>query len=151
VIRKLLAISLWALAGAALARAPAAVDVTQAWARAVLPGQASSGGYMVLTAREPLKLVGATSPAAAIIEIHQMKMEGDVMKMRAVDTLDLSVGKPVEFKPGGYHFMLMDLQSPFKAGTQVPLTLQFKDAKGAARQLQVSLPVALTPPTAGKR
>jgi copper(I)-binding protein len=150
VIPKLLACSLVAVAAIATAQQPAAVTVSNAWARAVLPGQASSGGYMVLTAREPLTLVGATSPAAAIIEIHQMKMEGDVMKMRAVDTLDLPVGKPVEFKPGGYHFMLMDLQSPFKAGTQVPLTLQFRDAKGAARQLKVSLPVALAPP-AGAR
>ena len=131
------------VAAAAQAQAqPAPVDVQGGWARAVLQGQGSSGAYMTFTAREPLTLVGASSPAAGIIEIHQMKMDGDVMKMRAVDTLELAPGKPVEFKPGGYHFMLMDLKAAFREGTQVPLTLQFRDARGKARQLKVSLPVS---------
>jgi copper(I)-binding protein len=125
---------------------PAAV--AGAWARTVMPGQASSGAYMTLTAREPLTLVGAVSPAAGIIEIHQMKMDGDVMKMRAVDTLELAAGKAVEFKPNGYHFMLMDLKAPFRAGTTVPMTLQFRDAKGRARELKVSLPVTQAHPVA---
>lgn len=149
-IQKLIACSLVAVTALAVAQQPAAVNVTNAWARAVLPGQVSSGGYMVLTAREPLKLVGATSPAAGIVEIHQMKMDGDVMKMRAVDTLDLAVGKPLEFKPGGYHFMLMDLKKPFRAEVRIPLTLQFKDAQGQPRTLQVALPVAHAAPTPHK-
>jgi hypothetical protein len=105
---------------------------------------------MTLTAREPLTLVGAVSPAAGIVEIHQMKMEGDVMKMRAVDTLELPVGKPVEFKPNGYHFMLMDLKAAFRSGTTVPMTLQFRDAKGAQRELKLSLPVTPAPAAAHK-
>lgn len=130
----------------AQAPAPAPVSVQGGWARALLQGQSSSGGYMTLTAREPLTLTGVTSPAAGIIEIHQMKMEGDVMKMRAVDTLDLPAGKPVELKPGGYHLMLMDLKAAFRAGTQVPLALQFRDAKGQARVLEVAVPVLHAPP-----
>lgn len=127
---------------------PAPVAVQGGWARSVLQGQASSGAYMTFHAREPLTLVGAESPAAGIIEIHQMKMEGDVMKMRAVDTLELPAGKPVELKPGGYHFMLMDLKAAFRAGMQVPMTLQFRDAQGKRRELKVSLPVANAAPAA---
>lgn len=123
------------------AQAPAAVGVQGGWSRALLAGQVASGAYMTLTAREPLTLVGAASPAAGIVEIHQMWLQGDVMKMRAVDKLQLAPGKPIHFKPGGYHFMLMDLKAPFRAGTQVPLTLEFRDAKGQPRTLTVSLPV----------
>ncbi|HSV82395.1 MAG TPA: copper chaperone PCu(A)C [Ramlibacter sp.] len=132
----------------AVSRAQAAepVAIRGAWARAAGQGQGSSGAYMTLTAREPLTLLGAESSAAGIIEIHQMKLEGDVMKMRAVDTLSLPVGQPVEFKPGGYHFMLMDLKAPFRPGTRVPLTLRLRDARGRPRTVQLSLPVAAAPP-----
>jgi copper(I)-binding protein len=140
-----------AFAGLAQAQGAAApVTVAGAWARVVMQGQASSAAYMTFTAREPLTLTGALSPAAGIIEIHQMKMEGDVMKMRAVDTLDLVPGKAVELKPGGYHFMLMDLKAAFRAGTQVPLTLQFRDAKGLQREVKVAVPVAHAAPSAHK-
>jgi periplasmic copper chaperone A len=142
-----------AFAGTVAAQAqPAAAPVTAdgAWARTVLQGQAASGAYMTLTAREPLTLVGAESAAAGIVEIHEMKMEGDVMKMRAVDKLDLPAGKPVAFKPGGYHFMLMDLKTRFTTGAQVPLTLQFRDAAGKPRELKVSLPVAMAAPAGHK-
>lgn len=133
------------------ARTPAAsVAAEGGWARTVLPGQASSGAYMTLTSREPLTLVGAVSPAAGIIEIHQMKMDGDVMKMRAVDTLELAPGKPLEFRPNGYHFMLMDLKAGFRAGSRVPLTLQFRDARGKPRELKLSLPVATAAPATHK-
>jgi periplasmic copper chaperone A len=138
-------------AGLAQAQGAAApVTVAGAWARVVLPGQASSAAYMTFTAREPLTLTGAISPAAGIIEMHQMKMEGDVMKMRAADTLDLIPGKAVELKPGGYHFMLMDLKAAFRAGTRVPMTLQFRDAKGRQRELKLAVPVAQEAPSAHK-
>jgi copper(I)-binding protein len=133
------------------AQTAAPVKVEGAWARAVLQGQVSSGAYMTLTAREPLTLTGASSPAAAIVEIHQMKLEGDVMKMRAIDQLALPAGRPVELKPGGYHIMLMDLRSAFKPDTQLPLTLQFRNAQGQAQSLQVSVPVRLGPATHGHK
>jgi copper(I)-binding protein len=123
---------------------PLAVD--NPWARAIVKGQGGTGAFMVLTAREPLTLLGATSPAAGIVEIHQMKMEGDVMKMRAVDTLALPTGQPVTLSPGGYHFMLMDLKAGFQAGSRVPLTLQLRDARGKERSLALTLPVSLAPP-----
>ena len=67
---------------------------------------------MKITAPEGAKLVGASSPAAGVTEVHEMKMEGDVMKMRAMPFLDLPAGKTVELKPGGYHIMLLDLKAP---------------------------------------
>jgi periplasmic copper chaperone A len=147
---KNLLIAATCIVAAAAHAQPAPVKVEGGWARAVLQGQASSGAYMTFTAREPLTLTGASSPAAGIIEIHWMKLEGDVMKMRAVDTLELAPGKAVEFKPGGYHFMLMDLKAAFRDGTHVPMTLQFRDAKGKARELKVSLPVSREVPAAKK-
>ena len=124
--------------------APAKVE--RPWARATVQGQDATGAYMTLTTTEPLTLLGAATPAAGIVEIHQMKMEGDVMKMRAVDTLPLKPGTPLLFAPNGYHFMLMDLKGPFRAGASIRMTLRFRDAKGAERTQEVTVPVALAAP-----
>ena len=141
-----------ALAAAALAvqAAEAPVTVQGAWARPIVAGQQSTGAYMTITAREPVTLLGGESPAAGIVEIHQMKMEGDVMRMRAAGELPLVPGKPLQLGPGGYHFMLMDLQDPFKAGTQIPFTLRFRDAKGKESTVQLRVPVQATPPRAAR-
>lgn len=140
------------LLAAVVAHAQASVPlaVEGAWARTALQGQQASAGYMTLTAREPLTLLGATSPAAGTIELHEMKLDGDVMRMRAVDQLSLPVGKAVELKPGGLHFMMMELNAQFKPGLVIPLTLRLKDAKGVERTLQVSLPVGAAAPAPHK-
>lgn len=143
--------SLWCVAAtAAYAQAPL-VQVERPWARATVQGQDSTGAYMTLTAREPLTLLGAETPAAGIVEIHQMKMVGDVMKMSAAETLPLKPGEPLQFAPNGYHFMLMDLKTPFRVGAAIPMKLRFRDAKGAARTVDVSVPVALVPPAAHQK
>jgi copper(I)-binding protein len=134
----------------ALAAAPAlaapAVKVEGAWARSAVAQQGATGAYMTLTASEPLTLLGAQSPAAGIVEIHQMKMVGEVMKMSAADQLPLAPGKPLQLKPGGYHFMLMDLKGPMSAGSQIQLTLRFRDAAGKEQTLPVQVPVAAAAP-----
>ncbi|MDB5753382.1 MAG: hypothetical protein JWP65_3803 [Ramlibacter sp.] len=130
----------------ALQAQTAPVTVAGAWARASVQGQSGTGAFMTLTAREPLSLVGAATPMAGVAELHEMKMEGDVMRMRAVPALELVPGKPVELKSGGYHLMLMDLKAPLRVGTQVPLALRFRDAKGVVSTLQVSVPVAARAP-----
>ena len=146
-MKKLLPCLLLAASSAALSQSGAApVQVERAWARPIVAGQQSSGAYMTLLAREPLTLLGAETPAAGIVEIHQMKMEGDVMKMRAADTLPLAAGQPLQLAPGGYHFMLMDLKDPFKAGTQIPFTLRLRDGKGKLRTVAVRVPVQAAPP-----
>ena len=139
---------------AALLAAPAwaqtaAVKVEGAWARASVQGQKATGAFMRLTAKDGARLVRAESPAAGLAEVHEMKMEGDIMKMRAVPALDLPAGKTVELKPGGYHVMLLDLKAPLAKDTAVPLTLVFQDAKGAESKLNLSVPVATTPPGGG--
>ncbi|HNZ90953.1 MAG TPA: copper chaperone PCu(A)C [Acidovorax sp.] len=136
---------------AALASAPAwaqtaAVKVEGAWARASVQGQKATGAFMRLTAQDGARLVRAESPVAGVTEVHEMKMEGDIMKMRAVPALDLPAGKAVELRPGGYHVMLMDLKAPLAKDSVVPLTLVFQDAKGVESQLSLRVPVATAAP-----
>jgi periplasmic copper chaperone A len=138
-----------AVGAAAQSAAPLAVE--GAWARPIVPGQDSSGAYMTLTAREPLTLLGAESSAAGIIEIHQMKLEGDVMRMRSAETLPLAAGKPLKLAPNGYHFMLMDLKAPFKAGSRIMLNLRLRDAKGKVAIVAVPVPVQASAPRAHDR
>jgi copper(I)-binding protein len=127
-------------------QAPAAVLVEQGWVRPSVPGQQGTGGYMKLTAREGQRLVSASSPVAGVAEFHEMKMEGEVMTMRPLKTLDLPAGKTVEFKPGGLHLMLMDLKQPLPAGSSVPLTLVFRDARGVESRVETRLQVSMTAP-----
>ncbi|AYQ26609.1 copper chaperone PCu(A)C [Polaromonas sp. SP1] len=124
------------------------VKVEGAWARATVQGQKGTGAFMSLTAKDATQLVGVTSPVAGVAEVHEMKMEGDVMKMRALPLLDLPAGKKVDLKPGGYHVMLMDLKAPLAKDSTVPVTLLFKDARGVESKLELKLPVATTAPGA---
>ncbi len=120
----------FALAMAALAMAGAAhaqVEAKNAWARSTVPGQMATGAFMTLTAMEPVRLVGAASPVANVVEIHEMAMEGNVMRMRAIDALDVVPGRPVELRPGGYHVMLMDLKRTLKPGEKIPVELRFEN------------------------
>lgn len=134
--------------GSAAFAGPAAPKVEGAWIRSTVQGQAGTGAFMKLTPSQATQLVGASTPAAGIAEVHEMKMEGDVMKMRALPHLDLPAGRTTELKPGGYHIMLMDLKKPLAAGTSVPLTLNFRDAKGAQSSLELKVPVAARAPGA---
>jgi periplasmic copper chaperone A len=131
------------------AQSQQAPKVEGAWVRSAVAGQSGTGAFMTLTAREPMQLVGVASPVAAIAQVHEMKMEGDVMHMRPVAKLELPAGKPVELKPSGYHVMLQDLKQPLVAGSTVPLTLTFRDAKGKQTQLDLKLPVSTNAPGGG--
>jgi copper(I)-binding protein len=129
---------------AALGAASACADVTvqDAWVRATVPGQKSSGAFMQLTATEDLTLVGARSPAAGVVEIHEMAMDDTMtMKMRAVTGIALPAGKAVALKPGGYHIMLMDLKDTVKSGQKLRLTLLVKDRKGELDDIPVDIDV----------
>jgi periplasmic copper chaperone A len=125
------------------------VQISDAWVRSTVPGQKGSGAFMKITAKEGMRLTGVSSPVAGVAEVHEMKMDGDVMKMRAVPVLDIPAGGTVELKPGGYHVMLMDLKQALPAGSSVAVTLMFKDGKGADSRVDVKLPVAATAPAAG--
>ena len=127
----------------------AAVKVEGAWARATVQGQKGTGAFMNITAKEGTRLVGVSSPVAGMAEVHEMKLENDIMKMRAVPVLDLPAGQTVRLKPGGYHVMLMDLKAPLAKDSTVPVTLRFKNAKGVESTLDLLLPVGLAAPGAG--
>jgi hypothetical protein len=132
----------------ALAAAPAAlaqVAVTEPWVRGTVPAQKSTGAFMQLKSASDVALVGASSPAAGVVEIHEMKMEGGVMRMAAVKKIDLPAGQVVELKPGGYHVMLMDLKAQAREGDKLPVTLTFQDKAGKRFTMDVQAPVrALT-------
>ena len=129
-----------ALIGLALP-AMAETTVSDAWARATVPQQKSSGAFMTLTASTDSKLLSVASPVAKTVQVHQMTMENDVMKMGEVDSVALPAGKAVSLDPNGYHVMLMDLNQQLKEGEQVPLTLVIEDAKGQQQTLEIKAPV----------
>jgi copper(I)-binding protein len=144
--RVFLALALAAMAAPALAQ----VQVIDAWARATVVGQKGTGAFMKLTAPEGATLVGAVSPVAGVVEIHEMAMEGTVMRMRALPKgLALPAGKAVELKPGGYHVMLMDLKQQLKAGEKVKLDLQFelRDKQRVTQPMEIE--VRSVPPMSG--
>jgi len=128
------------------AAAHAQVEVKDAWVRTAVPGQSGTGAFMSITAKNGAKLVGASSPVAGVVEVHEMKVDGDVMRMRAVPALDLPAGQAVQLKPGGYHVMLMELKQALPKGATVPLTLTFKDAKGQESKVALTVPVAASAP-----
>jgi hypothetical protein len=125
----------------AIATAAAAqVTVTDPWVRGTVPGQMATGAFMQLKSSADARLVEARSPVAGVVEIHEMKLENNVMRMRAVDALPLPAGRTVELKPGGYHVMLMDLKRQVKEGEVVPVTLVV-DTGGRRESIEVAAPV----------
>ena len=125
------------LAGAAQAQ----VTLHDPWVRGTVPQQKATGLFMHIDAAQDVRLVAGQSPVAGVVEIHEMAMEGDVMKMRAIESLALPAGQPVQLKPGGHHLMLMALKAPLPAGASVPLTLLLRDARGAEIEQAVQVPV----------
>lgn len=101
------------------------------WTRATPVGAKLGGGYLTITnnGSEPDRLIGGSIPRAGRVEIHEMKMEADVMRMRALPNgLEVAPGSSVQLKPGGYHVMFMELKEPFKQGETVKGELRFEKA-----------------------
>ncbi|HXC27088.1 MAG TPA: copper chaperone PCu(A)C [Stellaceae bacterium] len=113
------------------------VEITNAWARATPGGAQTAVAYATIEAPGGDRLTSASTPAAQKAEIHEMSMDGNVMKMRLVDGVDLPAGQAVALKPGGYHIMLSGLAKPLQEGDSFPLTLNF--AKAGARQVTVNV------------
>ena len=138
-------------AACALIALPALAQTTvkDAWVRGTVAQQMATGAFFSITSVAGGKLLSVSSPAASVVEIHEMKMEGSTMKMRAVTALDLPPGKAVELKPGGVHVMLMDLKAPLAAGQRVNLRLVVEGKDGKRETLTVKAPVkALNSPAA---
>lgn len=132
-------------AGPALAQAP---KVEQPWARPTVQGQSAGGAYLrVVGGSSPDRLVGADAAIAGRVELHSMSMDGQVMRMRPVDAVDVPAGRTVELRPGGLHLMLLDLKTPLKTGNRFPLTLRFERA--GAVQVEVRVQPGSPPAPAG--
>lgn len=120
------------LAAATLLTLPALAEVTitDAWVRGTVAAQTATGAFMKIRSTEAAKIVGASSPAAKVVEVHEMSMKGGTMEMRPVTALPLPAGKVVELKSGGYHVMLMQLEKPLAAGDTVPIAFTVEGADG---------------------
>lgn len=123
------------------ASAHAQTTVTDPWVRGTVAQQRATGLFVQLTSAQGGKLVSGSSPVAGSVEIHEMAMVNDVMKMRQVPALDLPAGKTVALKPGGYHLMLMDLKQALPAGSTVPVTLVVEGVDGKRETLTLQAPV----------
>ncbi|MET3604300.1 copper(I)-binding protein [Sphaerotilus sulfidivorans] len=127
-------ITLLMATGAALAQ----VSVKDPWVRATVAQQKATGAFMQISSTEPVRLVEAKSAAARIVEIHEMRMDGDRMMMKAIDALDIVPGRTLELKPGSYHIMLIDVVKPVNAGDKLPLTLVIEGRDGKRSAVEVS-------------
>ena len=136
-----LSAAVFAVLAAATAAASAQVAVSDAWVRGTVEGQSATGAFMQLRSADGTVLVGVASPVAGTAEIHEMRMDGAVMRMRPVPKVDLPAGRTVELKPGGYHVMLMNLKAPLKKGDTVPIMLKLQGWDGKPRELEVKAEV----------
>lgn len=114
------------------------LQIENAYTRATVPGQQVAGGFMKIENKGAAdQLVSASSPVAGEVQLHEMAMEGNVMKMRQLKDLAIPAGGAVELKPGGYHLMFLNLKGPLAAGQTVPVKLKF----AKAGEVEVQLPV----------
>lgn len=146
-IRRLMcgvALTLASLAAAAHSYKIGPIGIDHPQARPTVVGQPVGGAYMKIVNKGAAdRLLSATTAVAAAVQMHTMAMDGDVMTMREVDAVDLPAGQTVEFKPGGFHLMLMGLKAPLKNGDKFPMTLKFEKAGKVEVMVHVE-PVAAT-------
>lgn len=129
-------------AGMALsASAFSQINITGPWVRSTVPGQSVAAAYMDISSPVGVALVRGSSPAAKSVEIHEMRMEGSVMKMREVPRIDVPAGKTVRLRPGSYHVMLIDILKPIQKGDIVPISLVFEQAGKPAQTVTIKAEV----------
>ena len=136
----LISLSAAAFAAGALAQNAkvGSVQIENAYTRATVPGQQVAGGFMKIENKGGVDLlVSASSPVAGEVQLHEMAMEGNVMKMRQVKDIPVPAGGAVELKPGGLHLMFMNIKAPLTAGETVPVKLKF----AKAGEVEVKMPV----------
>jgi periplasmic copper chaperone A len=118
-----------ALLAATVAQAQNAVKVEKVWARPTVAGQSGGGGFLTITGGAAAdKLVSASAGVSKTVELHKMEMDGNVMRMRPVDAIEVPAGATVMLQPGGLHIMFIGLNKTLKAGDSFPMTLKFEKA-----------------------
>ena len=116
------------------------IEITTPWTRATPPSARTGGGFMTITNKGTVadRLVSARSNASDKVEVHEMQMDGNVMRMRELAKgLEIPPGATVMLKPGSYHIMFMELKAPFAKDAKVPMTLVFEKAGSIDIQLDV--------------
>jgi copper(I)-binding protein len=114
------------------------IKIENAYTRSTVPGQQVAGGFMKIENKGGVdQLISASSPVAGEVQLHEMAMEGNVMKMRQVKDIAVPAGGAVELKPGGLHLMFMNIKAPLTAGETVPVKLKF----AKAGEVEVKMPV----------
>ena len=115
-----------------------ALKVEQPWARPTVQGQAGGGGFLrIVGGSANDRLLSARAGVAKAVELHSMEMDGNVMRMRQIDAIEVPAGKTVELKPGGQHVMFIGLTQTLKSGAHFPLTLRFEKAGEVQVEMQV--------------
>ncbi len=114
------------------------VAIGHPWTRAA-GANGTGAGFMRLrnTGGQPDRLISASTPAARTVELHTMIRDGDVMRMRPVQNIEVAPGETVELRPGGFHIMMIGLTAPMNQGGRVPLTLRFERAGEVTVELAV--------------
>ncbi len=135
-MKRILCAGLLAMLSVSLAYADE-VKVSKAWTRATAPGQDSASVQLTITSKKEAALIGVASGSAQSGEIHSMVMEGDVMKMRALESLPLPAKKPVSLGADGNHLMLIGLKNPLMAGRKLPFALTVKFADGHTSVIRI--------------
>jgi copper(I)-binding protein len=143
---RLLLVSWMAALACCLPAQAANVGIDEAWARATVPGQPVGAVYLVIETDADARLVGASSPIASRVEVHEMKMDGSIMRMREVEAVELPKGQSVALQPGGLHLMLMNLKKPIAPGEVILVTL-IVESGGKRQTIEVRAQArAVTPP-----
>ncbi len=146
---KIAVIALASILPAVTFSANADVTVANPWVRGVVKGQTDTGAFMTLKSTVTTRLVRIASPAAKAVQIHEMKMHGDMMMMRPVKAIDIPANTALEFKPGGYHIMLIGLTKLLVKGEMVPIKLTFQGKNGTKSIVEVQAEIRdLTEPSA---
>ena len=117
------------------------LEIIEPWTRATPATAPSGGGYLTITNKGTAadRLIAVRSPTAGKVELHEMKMEGNIMRMRELEKgIEIPPGGTVELKPGGFHIMFLGLKSPFEKDAKVPATLVFEKAGNVDVELQVA-------------
>jgi len=132
-----------AASGAAATTQPGALTdalvVSDAWAAATPNGASVGGGYLTITNNSDAAdaLIGASSPRAPRVDLHEMTMQGDIMQMRSIPRLEIPAHASITLASGSHHLMFNDITAPFVAGQTIPVTLRFEHHA----PIDVSMPV----------
>ncbi len=117
--------------------AKADIVISDAWLKPTIAGKTVTSAYLKISTDKPVKLIGGSAKLASSVEIHEMKMDGDVMRMRQIEELPILPHSPTELKPGGLHLMLVGLKKPIEENSMVLIRLTFKAEDGQKKNISV--------------